>query len=169
MPIRFLDTSALKHRYTKNGDLTSRIRRIVSDKRYECYIADWTVVEIASALGDHCRGNNMGIQHFDKMNQKFFGDLASGRVKVRVTNSRGMLQARTLLRKGVSIRRNVHTGDALLAACCRELALDAGERVTFYTSDWKLYKLLRDIDAYRSVMRLRFVGIAKEGIPPTTG
>lgn len=168
MSVYFFDTSALKHRYFEKGPHTGRIKGLVSNSRNTCYIADWTVLEIASAFGDYCRGNKFTERRFDKMDGSFFQDLVTGRLRVRTNNSRGILRARTLLRKGVTINRNVGSGDALIAACCRDLALEIRTRITFYTADWGLYTLLREINAYTSVMRLRFVGTPKHGIPAET-
>jgi len=167
MPIYFFDTSALKHRYVATPQ-RRRVRRVTSDPKSPCYICDWTVVEIASALGDHCRGNGLGVKKFDRMDREFFDDLASGKLNVRRTSTRGMMQARSVLRKGVAINRNVGSADALIASCCRELALELKARVVFYTADWGLYTVLRQIDSFTSVMTLRFILLPKNGIPAET-
>lgn len=124
--------------------------------------------ELASAFGSHCRGNRWDVASFDKMDKLFFEDLGAGRIRVRKSNSREILNARTLLRKAVMINSDADSGDALIASCCRDLALELKLRITFYTADWRFYKLLRGIDAYRVAMRLRFVGIPKNGIPAET-
>jgi hypothetical protein len=167
MPVYFMDTSALKHRYVTSAQ-RRRVRKITSDPKASCYICDWTIVELASAFGGHCRGNKLNVTKFDRMEREFFQDLASGRVLVRRTSSRGMLQARSILRKGVVINRDVDSGDALIAACCRELALELKQRVVFYTADWGLYTLLRRIDSFTSVMTLRYILTPKNGIPAET-
>jgi predicted nucleic acid-binding protein len=167
MPIYFFDTSALKHRYAKTPH-RRRIRKITSDPKGTCYICDWTIVEIASALGGHCRGNKLDVAKFDRMDREFFRDLADGRIRVRRTSSRGMLQARSVLRKGVMLNRDVDSGDALIAACCRELALELKQRVVFYTADWGLYTLLRGMNSFRAVMKLRYILSPKNGIPAET-
>jgi hypothetical protein len=46
--------------------------------------------------------------------------------------------------------------------------MEKGERLVFYTADWKLYAILRDIQAYKSTMKLRYLGPGKGGIPPQT-
>jgi hypothetical protein len=78
------------------------------------------------------------------------------------------MQARSVLRKGVAINRNVGSADALIASCCRELALELKARVVFYTADWGLYTVLRQIDSFTSVMTLRFILLPKNGIPAET-
>jgi len=167
MPIYFFDTSALKHRYVTTPQ-RRRVRKVTSDPNSSCYICDWTIVEIASALGDHCRGNRLGVKKFDQMDREFFEDLASGKLKVRRTSTRGMMQARSVLRKGVAIHRNVGSADALIASCCRELALEQKTRVVFYTADWGLYSVLREIGSFTSVMTLRYILSPKNGIPAET-
>jgi predicted nucleic acid-binding protein len=167
MPIYFFDTSALKHRYVTTAQ-RRRIRKITSNLKGTCYICDWTIVEIASALGGHCRGNKLNVAKFDRMDREFFQDLAAGRILVRRTTSRGMLQARSILRKGVMLHRDVDSGDALIAACCRELALELKQRVAFYTADWGLYTLLRGMDSFTAVMTLRYILTPKNGIPAET-
>jgi predicted nucleic acid-binding protein len=168
MPIYFFDTSALKHRYINTKPHAQRIGWLVSNAKCECYVADWTVLEVASALAGCCRDRRAGVNKFDSMDRLFFRDMASGRIKVRPTNSRDILRARSLLRKGVMIHRRVDSGDALIAACCRDLALERRQRITFYTSDWGLYTVLREIGAFTSVLKLRFVGAPKHGIPAET-
>ncbi len=167
MPIYFFDTSALKHRYAQTAH-RRRIRRVSSMPSGGCYICDWTVVEMASALGGHCRGNNLGVKKFDSMDNEFFRDISNGRLTVRTTSTRVLLHARAVLRKGVVIKRDVGSADAVIASCCRELALELKQRIIFYTADWGLYTLLRGISAFTSVMTLRFIGTPKNGIPSET-
>jgi len=168
LPIYFLDTSALQHRYVESV-FSRRIRRIVSDRRGTCYIADVTVLEMARALANRCRQNGWGINRFDAMNLTFLQDIESGRLKVRTTTVRDVLRARHLLRFAVvSMRKNLHSADALIATCCLYLAQELKQKAVFYSHDWALYLILRDIGAFRSSLKLRFVGPGKGGIPPET-
>ncbi len=154
MGIHFFDTSALQHRYV-SGPHTRRVRRIISDQRCECYIADWTVLEIASGLAKRCRAGNLTIQSYDAMDTRFFEDLAGGRLKVRESTPQEIRRARDLLRfAGVIKRRRLTSGDALIAVSCLDLALERKCRVNFYMSDNPLYNILQDIGAFTSALSL---------------
>jgi predicted nucleic acid-binding protein len=155
MPTYFFDTSALQHRYIDNANSRS-IRRIISDKRIVCYIADWTIVEMASALAHRCRQAAMSFRQFDQMESNFFRDVADGRLRVRITSSRDFTRARDLLRyAGIIKRRRLSSGDALIAACCLDLAYQEKQKITFCTSDGTLHSILTDITAFNSALHLR--------------
>ena len=157
MGVHFFDTSALQHRYIR-GPNTTRVRHILSNRRCECYIADWTVLEIASGLARRCRAGNLTIERYDAMDAKFFEDLAVGRLKVRESTPQEIRRARDLLRfAGVIKRRRLKSADALIAICCLDLALERKSRVSFYMSDEPLYNILRDIDAFASALRLCYL------------
>jgi predicted nucleic acid-binding protein len=142
MPIYFFDTSALQHRYLDAPDART-VRRIISDRRAICHIADWTIVEMASTLARRCRQASVSCQIFDRLERQFFEDIAHGRLKVRITSSRDYTRARDLLRfAGMIKRRRLSSGDALIAACCLDLAYQEKQRITFCTSDGPLYSAL---------------------------
>ena len=169
MGIYFFDTSALKHRYIASP-YARQIRRVISGRRYQHYITDLTVIEIASALGSWWRNSGLGLRRHDVMDAKFFRDVAAGRLIVRPTSQRDAIRARRLLRfAGVIKKRNLGAADALIASSCLALAQERKTKVVFYTADWTLYSILRDIDAFRAVMSLRFVGVPRAGIPGRTG
>lgn len=129
----------------------------MSDERVICYIADWTIVEMASTLARRCRQAAFSYREFDVLEKRFFEDVAEGRLRVRATTSRDFTRARDLLRfAGIIRRRRLSSGDALIAACCLDLAYQERERITFCTSDQPLYSILSDITAYTSALRLRF-------------
>jgi predicted nucleic acid-binding protein len=158
MPVYFFDTSALQHRYM-DGPYSKRIRRIISTGSNECFIADITVLEIASALGNRCRQGNLRYQRYDQANDRFWEDIAEGRLIVRDTSQRDVMRARNLLRyAGVLKRRRLQSADALVAVTCLELALERGEAIIFYTSDWTLYDILSQIDAFNAALTLRLAG-----------
>lgn len=157
MPIYFFDTSALQHRYV-DGKHSRRIRRVVSDKRNECYIADWTILEIGSAIARRCRQEQLRDERFDVADLWFWTDVSNATLKVRETGTREILRARDLIRyAGVIRRRKISSGDALVAVCCLELALESGRRVAFYMEDLKLYRVLSQIKAYTSALDLRII------------
>lgn len=166
--IRFFDTSALQHRYV-NGPESLKVRRLtgLSD---ECFIAESTMLEMVSALAKRCRGAGHDAHVFDRWELKFHDDVGNGRLKVRSVSQRIILRARHLIRfAGVLRKRNLGSADALIASACLELALERHAVVTFYTSDWALYSIIRDIDAFTSALRIVFVGPPRHGIPLISG
>jgi predicted nucleic acid-binding protein len=172
MSVYFFDTCALLERYVE-GPHARTISRIVSASENQCYVADWTVLEIASALSRQMRGRRdrakAGGQKFnlkreyDTRDRRVARDLADGKLLVRNTNSRDILHARELIRySGIVQGNKVDTGDAIVAACCLNLAHTLGAKVIFYTADNGLYRTLVRHDHFRSVMCLRFLGIPKD-------
>jgi predicted nucleic acid-binding protein len=157
----FFDTSALQHRYI-DGPKARGIRRIVSGRKSRCYIADLSILELSSALAKHCRKNKMSAVQYRRLDQAFWRDVSEGRLAIRDTRQREYLRARDLLRyAGVEKGRNISSGDALIAACCLEFALEVGEQVTFCVEDWGLYDVIRNVSAYRKVLRFHFIGTDK--------
>jgi hypothetical protein len=55
--------------------------------------------------------------------------------------------------------RNLSSGDALIAACCLDLAYVEKQRITFCTSDRPLHSILSDITAYTSAINLRLLAV----------
>lgn len=161
MPTYFFDTSALQHRYF-DGIYSKRVRRIISSAKNDCFIADLTVLEIASTIGNRCRQGNLRNERYDQADKKFWTDIASKKLTTRLTTSREVIRARELLRfAGIIKRRRLGSADALIAVCALELALELKEKVIFYTGDWTLYDTIREIDAYNIPLILRFLGIPK--------
>jgi hypothetical protein len=150
------------------GKFSYRVNQLFASKR-DIFVAEITMVEIVSAFGSVCRANKLAESEFETMNFKFCEDVASDRIQIRPVTRSDMFGARHLLAlAGILNRRNLGSSDALVAVACRELALENGERVTFYTKDWTLYSTLYQINAYRSAMRMRYLGQGKGGIPATS-
>lgn len=168
MGIHFLDSSALQHRYVESTE-TSSIKRLVSSRRNECYISEWSVLEMASAFANRCRQGGLPARRYDAMNRAIIKDLANGRLLVRNTTTRDITRARELIRfAGVINRRRLKSGDALVASSCLDLAFERKERITFYMSDWGLYDILRSLESFTSVLTLQYVGVPNAryaGIP----
>lgn len=163
----FLDTCALVPRYVK-GKFTYRMNQLFGSKK-EIYIAEISMVEIVSAFGSICRDKHLPDSDFEQFNSDFLDDIASERIQIRPLSSMDMLRARHLLSlAGIVNRRSLKSSDALVAVSCRELALETGERLTFYTKDWRLYSTLHDINAYRSALKLRFLGRGRGNVPAST-
>lgn len=167
MPACFLDTSALVPRY-RVGKYTYRVNQIFGGPK-NIFVAEITMVEIVSAFGSICREHKLPESDFEQMNAAFLDDVASGRIQIRLISRSDMLRARHLLSlAGIVNRRNLGSSDALVAVSCRELALETRERVMLYTKDWTLYSILYQINAYRSALRMRFLGHGRGGVPPAT-
>jgi hypothetical protein len=167
MPACFFDTSALGPRY-RIGKFTYRVNQVFGGPK-EIFIAEITTVEIVSAFGSICRELNLPESQFEQMNATFFDDVAAGRIQIRPITRSDMLRARHLLGlAGIVNRRNLGSSDALVAVSCRELAFENGERVMFYTKDWTLYSTLYQINAYRSALKMRFLGRGRGTIPPVS-
>jgi hypothetical protein len=168
MPTCFFDTCALVPRY-QTGRFTYRINRIFAG-RSDIVVAEITMVEIFSAFASVCRTKNLPDWRFEQMTAAFLDDIADGRIQVRHFSRPDMLRAGHLLRlAGVVNRRDLGSSDALVAVSCRQLALEIRERVTFYTKDWTLYSTLYQINAYRSALRMRFLGRGRGGVPAASG
>jgi hypothetical protein len=163
----FLDTCALVPRYVK-GKFTYRVNQLFASKR-DIFIAEISMIEIVSAFGSLCRDRHLPDADFEQFNSAFLDDIESERIQIRPLSRVDMLKARHLLSLGGIVnRRSLKSSDALVAVSCRELALDMGERLIFYTKDWRLYSTLHDINAYRSALKLRFLGTGRGNIPAST-
>ena len=164
----FFDTSALQHRYI-DGAKARGIRRIVSSGANSCYIADLSVLEIASALARHCRKTSLSLHSYWKLDQAFWRDIYDQRLTVYETGKREYLRARDLLRfAGVERKRSISSADALIAASCLEFALAQRNQVTFCLEDWPLFDVLRTVSAYRKVLRFHYIGVDKSRRAHTT-
>jgi hypothetical protein len=164
----FFDTCALQHRYIQSH-YSRRVRVIVGRSTAECFICDWTVVEMASTFARHCRVVKAGAAHFDKLLLQFIQDIASGRLTVVSTPKRGLLRTQQLFRyAGVQKGRQLGTGDALVAVCAMELGHTYRERIRFMTSDWKLFDVARGLHAFQSVCRCELLGVTRDGSPAVT-
>ncbi len=157
MSIVFFDTCSLVLRYDTRAS-SRRVRRLISDSRNTVYIADTTVLELASSLATECRRKGADAKVFDRMTQKFFADLADETLSVRSTTKREVLRAYDLIRwVGVHKRRNLKSSDALIATCCYDLAMELKEKIAFYTSDRRLHDVLHDTDLFESALNIRYI------------
>jgi|ERR1035441_967308 hypothetical protein len=172
MGVYFFDTCALLERYIE-GPHARTINQLLGTGKHQCYVADWTILEIASALGQQLRGRrdrarSSGVsfnlrREYDSRDRRIARDLADGRLSVWSTNSRDIIHARELVRYcGIVQGKKVDTGDAIVAACCLNLAHSLNLRVVFYTADNGLYRALVGHDHFRSVMCLRFLGTPRD-------
>lgn len=166
MSVYFWDTSALVFRYV-HGPFSRRVKQLVSGSRRTSYIADHTVLEMASALGRECRRNSWDIRKFDSMESTFMKDIAEGRLNVRDTTRRDFQRARHLIRYvGVKSGKKITSGDALIATCCLEFVMDKREKkAAFISCDLPLLKILMSLDAFRSSMRLLHLDKTKKFAP----
>jgi hypothetical protein len=99
---------------------------------------------------------------YAELDRLFWQDIYDRRLHVRDVTQRDVLRARHLLRyAGVQKGRQIKSADALIAASCLEFALETGGDVSFCLEDWKLYHVVRDIEAFKSVLRFKYIGIDK--------
>jgi hypothetical protein len=146
---------ALQYRYV-NGKFSRLIRTAISDYRRECYIADLTVLEMSSTLALKSRKQVWKTSQYDSLECAFLEDIATGKLRVCTTGKRQILRPRDLIRfAGVIKQRSLKSADALIAVSCLELALELKEEILFYLEDGKLFSILKDIDAFTSVLKLR--------------
>ena len=158
MTVYFFDTSAIQYRYLP-GPKARSIRRICSDGRNVCHIAELTILEIASALGKRYRGQTITLREHRRAERAFWEDIRSGRLCVRPTQKKDILRARHLMAyAGVDLRRNITSVDALIAATAVECALETNARVALCLEDRGLYNAIKDIPVYRSALRFRYIG-----------
>ena len=172
MSTYFFDTCALLERYI-SGPHSRTVNQVISTHTNKCYIADWSVLELASAMGNRLRGarddaKRVGRKYdlrkqYDLRNRRIAEDLAKGVLDVRATNSRDIMHARDLIRYSGIIQGNrIDTGDAIVASCALNLAHEIGQKIVFYTADHGLFRVLVKHDHFRSVMCLRFLGVLKD-------
>jgi len=92
------------------------------------------------------------------MNRVFLRDLAEGRLKVRPLNPFEIERARRLIRyAGVLGRNRITSGDALVATCCLDLALELRQKAIFFTSDRPLHRVLGTVDAFKKALRIELL------------
>ena len=127
------------------------------------------MVEIVSAFASAYREDSLTRAEFERMHSEFLRDVACEKIKVRPISRSDMFRATHLIALGgVMNRRGLRSSNALIAVSCRELALETRKRLMFYTKDWKLYRTLYEINAYRAAIKLRYLGKGKGGIPSAT-
>ncbi len=166
--LAFIDTCALKHKYIV-GNHTYRMRQVVSPRHAPVYIAEISMVEMISAMADHCIEKKLGLADFEALKNEFETDIDEGLIEIVPIKRDDLLRAQHLLQLA-KFENQLHlkTQDALVAVTCRELALRVRKRVVFYTKDWKFYRSLYSLAPYRAALKLRFLGKGRGGIPSST-
>jgi predicted nucleic acid-binding protein len=161
MAAYFLDTSALQHRYIPSAH-SRRIRRVISDTSNQCVIAEFTVLELASAIANRCRQGQMRRERYDLADHRFWSDIAEGRLQVRSAGIRENVRARNLIRYAQLLkRRKLTSADALIAVSALELALELKEKIIFYVSDWNMFDILSNVNAFKVALSMQFIGVPK--------
>lgn len=161
MRLHFFDSCALQHRYL-DSPYSRRVRGLISRSGSECYISEWSILEMSSAFANRSRRGGFSTKSFDRLNDYFLKDVATGKLNVCNISARDFIRARDLLRfAGVVKRRNLKSGDAMVATSCLSLALERKKPVVFYTSDWTLFDTIRGIDAFASRLHITFLGVPR--------
>jgi predicted nucleic acid-binding protein len=154
----FFDTSALQHRYIDSGK-SRGIRKTITDRRNQCYVASPTVIEIASTFARHCRSNSLSRANYRRLDFRFWRDVRTSTIQIRESKQRDFERALHLIAyAGVDLKRRITSFDALIAATCLDFALERSSRVTFCVEDWNLFDVIRKVSAYNSVLAFRFIG-----------
>ena len=154
--IYFFDTSALQHIYLQSS-LTRGIRRSLSDKRNVCFIAEASILEIASVFGRHCRGNRLSTAVYQKLDRSFWKHVKAGKLNIHRAGQREIWKARHLLEYSVELNRHLSSFDSLIAASALECALQHSTKVCFCVEDRGLYELMKDLPAYKAALSFRFL------------
>jgi predicted nucleic acid-binding protein len=161
MATYFFDTSALQHRYIP-AKYSQRVRRIIADRSNECFIAEFTVLEIASAIANRCRQGDMRHARYDLADHRFWIDIAEGYLQIRAAGTREIVRARNLVRYAQLLkRRKLTSADALIAVSALELALERQEKIIFYVSDWNMFDILSNVNAFKVGLNMQFLGNSK--------
>lgn len=151
--IHFLDTSALKWAYISGAKHCRRCRVILTRLKGQVYIAEISILELASALGHQVRGNRMSIADYTKATRRFFQDIAEGKLEVRPFPASEYIPCRDLLcLVGIDARRNLECQDGIVAYTARRLAIERKTKVRLLTSDKKLAGVIRDIDLFSGLV-----------------
>ena|SRR6266851_5152066 len=154
----FFDTSALQHRYI-DSDKSRGIRKTITDRRNQCFVASATVLEIASTFARHCRSKRLSRTDYRRLDFRFWNDVRNSTIRIRESRQRDFERGLHLIAyAGVDLKRNITSFDALIAATCLDLALERSTRVTFCLEDWSLYDVIRRVSAYNSALAFRFIG-----------
>jgi hypothetical protein len=159
--IHFFDSCGLQHRYV-HSEYSEHVDEVIANAPDACYIAEWSILEMSSAIANRVRQGSLSVLEFDKLNNLFLGDVASGRLQVLNMSAKHYRRARDLVRYAGVVRGwKLQSGDAMIATVAQGLAIDRREKVTFHTSDWKLFYILRGINAFTTRLDLVFLGKAK--------
>jgi hypothetical protein len=153
----FFDTSGLQYRYF-SGKHSRGVRRIISDVRNECYISELTVLEVQSTIGKRCRGANLPLTEFARLEKSFWRDVHERRLLIRPVQKQALMRARSLLRLATELNRKMTSADSVVASSAMELAFERGQKVTLCLEDWGLYDVTRGIRSYQSVLRFKYLG-----------
>jgi predicted nucleic acid-binding protein len=151
--IHFLDTSALKWAYISGAKHCRRCRLILTRLKGQVYIAEISILELASALGHQVRGGRMSRAVYTKATHRFFQDIAEGKLEVRPFPSSQYIPCRDLLTLvGIDAKRNLESQDGIVAYTARRLAIERRAKVKLLTSDKKLAGVIRDIDVFSNLV-----------------
>lgn len=151
--IHVFDTSALKWAYIRPSKFHRRCRYILTRLRGQVYVAEITILELASALGHQVRGGRMSVLQYATASQRFFKDIADGRIEIRPFPSSEYIPCRDLLTLvGINARRNLESQDGIVAYTARRLAIERKTQVKLLTSDKKLAGVIRELDLFAGLV-----------------
>jgi len=156
--IHFLDTSALKWVYISGRRQTRRCRTIVGKSKSNVFIAEISLLELVSALGNEVRSGRMSIAEYTKANVSFLQDVADGRIEVCPVPSHELISCRYLLTLvGIQKGRNLTAQDGIVAYTAMRVARQKKARVKLLTSDKKLAKVVHELDVFSRLLKSEYL------------
>ncbi len=153
----FLDTSALKWAYLR-GKFHRRCRYLLSRCQGRVFVAEISLLELVSVLGDELHQNRLTLKQFAKLDLLLLDDIAEGRLEVRTLPSSETIGVRHLLTL-VKIwnRRGLRSQDGIIAYTARRLATEQKHPVLLLTGDKKLSKVINDLDVFSGLVAAEYL------------
>lgn len=151
------DTCALKRAYI-SGKLQKRYRSVISRHKNAVFVAEISMLEIVSALGDDLRGGRITPQQYYLADEAFLEDIAGGRIQVRPFLASQYVQSRYILAHvGIDAKRNLGSQDAIVACTARELAIEKRTAVKLLTCDRRFANVVNDIKLFHGLVRAEYL------------
>lgn len=159
MDLYYFDTDALSWRYVDSSDVrleapgkcvTAKVNTILEDKKNECYISEFVLLEWTSVLGKRVRREEEGFRSFDyewsrQNEQALMMDIICKRLKILPSIPRIVARARVLVdRIGVFSKRALITVDAVHLIYAIEVAQSENCEVRFVSCDKGLLGIVKD-------------------------
>jgi predicted nucleic acid-binding protein len=153
-----IDTSTVKWAYVDGAKLTQRCRYLLSRAKGRIYVAEITLLEVASALASMVRDKKITAAQFAAADRRFWRDVADGKLIVVSLPSSELIACRELLiLVGITAGRNIRTQDAMVAYTARRVALEKRQVVTLLTCDKKLANVVKTTAAFARLVKARYL------------
>ena len=168
MDVYYFDSDALSWRYVDSSDvrleppdkcITEKVNTILEDKKNDCYISEFVLLEWTSVLGKRVRREEEGFRSFDyewsrQNEQALMKDIIDKRLIMLPSIPRIVERARVLVDLiGVFSKRALITVDAVHLIYASELAQTNNCKVNFVSCDKKLLGIVRDFGPVSRFLR----------------